>query len=92
MEKILTYADITEITGRSYKTIWVWWSKDGTFPQPIKRAGRVIGWRESAVKDWIEANVSNDTPRDRILDIVRAHYGRDLAMDVEHLLDSNNQY
>lgn len=45
---------VSKLLGRTPKTIWVWWSKDGKFPKPLlDHNNRCIGWRKKALLDWI---------------------------------------
>ena len=34
--------------------------KTGTFPAPVRIAVRCCGWRESAVSQWMNNQISND--------------------------------
>lgn len=50
--KLLSYSEITALTGRNRRTVWAW-VKAGKFPQPIKMNGRAIGWPVSAYESWV---------------------------------------
>ena len=56
MDKLLTKAEVIEISGFSYPQIWRW-MREGKFPRSLKvgkgPAGRVM-WRESEIEDWID--------------------------------------
>lgn len=60
MGKILLTADVTAATGISRQTIWRL-RKAGNFPQPVKRQGRHIGWRESDIERWIADRPTADS-------------------------------
>jgi prophage regulatory protein len=53
-DKILRCQDVQEVTGLSRSTIYRMMNRDA-FPQATKLGIRAIGWRQSAVSDWIEA-------------------------------------
>lgn len=42
-----------KLLGRDPKTIWRWWRKDKTFPEPIQMNGRTIGWPTSLYQAWL---------------------------------------
>lgn len=57
MERMMRLPEIREITGLSNATIWRR-VKSKDFPAPVRlgnMATRSIGWRESAVRDWLES-------------------------------------
>lgn len=53
-DKILRCPDVQEVTGLSRSTIYRMMNRDD-FPKATKLGIRAIGWRQSAVADWIEA-------------------------------------
>lgn len=53
-DKILRCLDVQEVTGLSRSTIYRMMNRDD-FPKATKLGIRAIGWRQSAVADWIEA-------------------------------------
>tara|TARA_R110002049_G_scaffold87839_3_gene222378 strand:- start:701 stop:961 length:261 start_codon:yes stop_codon:yes gene_type:complete len=53
-DKILRCQDVQEVTGLSRSTIYRMMNRDD-FPKATKLGIRAIGWRQSAVADWIEA-------------------------------------
>ncbi len=53
-DKILRCQDVQDVTGLSRSTIYRMMNRDD-FPQATKLGIRAIGWRQSAVSDWIEA-------------------------------------
>lgn len=52
-DKILRCRDVQEVTGLSRSTIYRMMDRDD-FPRATKLGVRAIGWRQSAVADWIE--------------------------------------
>ena len=52
-DKILRCRDVQEVTGLSRSTIYRLMSRDD-FPKATKLGVRAVGWRQSAVSDWIE--------------------------------------
>lgn len=52
-EKILRCRDVQEVTGLSRSTIYRMMDRDD-FPKATKLGVRAIGWRQSAVNNWIE--------------------------------------
>lgn len=56
MDKLLSKAEVIEITGFSYPQIWRW-MREGKFPRSLKvgkgPAGRVA-WKESEIQEWID--------------------------------------
>ncbi len=57
MDKLLTKAEVIEITGFSYPQIWRW-MREGKFPRSLKvgkgPAGRVM-WKQSEIEKWIDS-------------------------------------
>ena len=53
IDRILRCHDVLETTGLSRSTIYRMMERD-EFPKPTKLGVRAIGWRQSAVMDWIE--------------------------------------
>ena len=51
-ELILRRPKVEEIVGLSRSTIYDMISKN-LFPRPIKLGVRAVGWRESAISDWL---------------------------------------
>jgi predicted DNA-binding transcriptional regulator AlpA len=45
---------IPDIVPISHATLWRW-SKDGTFPAPVRLSARVTAWEISAVRAWLDA-------------------------------------
>jgi prophage regulatory protein len=52
-DKILRCRDVQEVTGLSRSTIYRMMDRND-FPKATKLGVRAIGWRQSAVNDWIE--------------------------------------
>ncbi|HIF9261086.1 helix-turn-helix domain-containing protein [Photobacterium damselae subsp. damselae] len=53
LNPLLSSADVAAIVGRSPITIYRW-MREGLLPPPIMVKGRVLGWRESVIDDWLE--------------------------------------
>lgn len=53
-DPILSLNDASEIIGRSKRSLWRWYSKDKTMPEPLKVNGRAIGWRKSTFDAWLD--------------------------------------
>ena len=57
MDRLLSKAEVIEISGFSYPQIWRW-MREGKFPRSLKvgkgPAGRVM-WKESEIEKWIDS-------------------------------------
>jgi predicted DNA-binding transcriptional regulator AlpA len=51
--RLLSKADVCDLTSRTFPTIWTWMQR-GKFPRAVNLNGRPA-WRESEVIEWIEA-------------------------------------
>ncbi len=58
-DRLLTKAEVLEITGFSYSSIWSW-MRSGRFPRSLAVSGRVR-WREREIRAWLE-----NLPRQRL--------------------------
>ncbi|MCE0557407.1 AlpA family phage regulatory protein [Motilimonas sp. E26] len=52
-DPILSLNDASEIIGRSKRSLWRWYAKDKTMPEPLKVNGRAVGWRKSTFEQWL---------------------------------------
>ena len=52
--RLLTWADLLELTGVTRDTIYRW-QRDRGFPKPVLLGERVSRWLEPEVWEWIEA-------------------------------------
>ena len=52
MDRLLRATDVVRVTGKHRTTIYRW-EIAGLFPPPIRKAGRVIGWRKSDIERWL---------------------------------------
>jgi prophage regulatory protein len=52
-EAIISNGKMEELLGKDRRTIWRWWRKDKTFPEPIQINGRAIGFRSSDYQAWL---------------------------------------
>lgn len=53
-EKLLRRSEVEARTALSRSTIYDW-MKRGEFPQPVKLGARIVAWRESDVREWLES-------------------------------------
>lgn len=53
VQPLITYKQMEVLTGKSRKSLWRWFAKDGTFPKPLTRNGRAIGWTEQQYQNWL---------------------------------------
>ena len=58
-DRLLTRAEVLEITGFSYASIWTW-MRANKFPRSLVISGRVR-WREREIRTWLE-----NLPRQRL--------------------------
>ncbi|MDD9726528.1 AlpA family transcriptional regulator [Roseovarius sp. SK2] len=54
-DRILSCIEVQQATGLSRSTIYRMIER-GDFPRPQKLGLRAIGWRESAISDWMEGS------------------------------------
>lgn len=54
IERILRCKDVMALTGLSRSTLYAMMS-EGAFPPSIKLSKRAVGWREAAIKAWMDA-------------------------------------
>lgn len=52
--RIIKYPEMEQLTGRDRRTLWRWWQKDKTFPKPLMRNGRTIGWTAQQYQEWLQ--------------------------------------
>ncbi len=57
-DKILRWPAVHERTGISRTTAWRE-MKAGRFPAPVKITGTHVGWRESAIAEWIATRTAS---------------------------------
>jgi predicted DNA-binding transcriptional regulator AlpA len=63
-ERLMSKAEVLELTGFSYAPIWSW-MRAGTFPRSVvvgTGAAARVRWRESEVRAWLD-----NLPRSRLL-------------------------
>ena len=53
-DRMLKLNEVEKIAALSRSTIYLY-VKRGTFPAPVKLGLRSVGWKESQVKDWMDA-------------------------------------
>jgi len=58
-DRLLTRAEVLEITGFSYASIWTW-MRANEFPRSLVISGRVR-WREREIRTWLD-----NLPRQRL--------------------------
>lgn len=54
MERVLRRPEVQRLTGLGRSTIYCWMSR-GRFPRPVRLGERLVGWRESDLRDWLAA-------------------------------------
>ena len=54
IEKHLRREAVEQVTGLARSTIYELMSK-GLFPRPVKLTGKAVGWRESAIAEWLDS-------------------------------------
>jgi len=54
MERVLRRPEVQRLTGLARSTIYSWISR-GLFPKPVRLGERLVGWRESDLRDWLAA-------------------------------------
>lgn len=64
IDRILRLRHVLEYTGLSRSTLYRKVS-DGAFPKPVQLSARCVGWRESAVKAWMQEPMAYDAPASR---------------------------
>lgn len=53
-DRVVSMAEVAQILNRSPKTIWRWYAKDKSLPQPLMVNGRAIGYRASVLNQIID--------------------------------------
>ena len=53
-ERILRRPEVEERVGLRRSAIYFLMTQ-GSFPRPVRLGPRAVGWRESAIEEWIEA-------------------------------------
>ncbi|MBO6581988.1 MAG: AlpA family transcriptional regulator [Hyphomonas sp.] len=53
-DRIIRRPEVERLTGLSTSTIYDWISQK-TFPAPVRLGARMVGWRESEIETWIDA-------------------------------------
>jgi prophage regulatory protein len=51
--RIISITELSQLLSKSRVSLWRW-ERDGVLPKPIKVQGRTIGWRESAILEWLD--------------------------------------
>ena len=51
---ILRQRDVCTLLGISRACLWTW-RRAGVFPEPLKLGPRLLGWRASDVRNWIDS-------------------------------------
>ncbi|MEL0630418.1 helix-turn-helix transcriptional regulator [Psychromonas aquatilis] len=52
--RVISITELSQLLSKSRVSLWRW-QRDGVLPLPIKIQGRTIGWRESAILEWLES-------------------------------------
>ena len=53
-DRILRRSAVDGITGLGRSTIYDWMAR-GEFPKPVQLGARLVGWRESDIRAWLES-------------------------------------
>lgn len=53
LDRVIRKPELLQITGVSIATIYRWIG-EGHFPAPIRLGPNSTGWRESAIRQWLE--------------------------------------
>lgn len=53
LQPLINYKQMEALTGRDRRSIWRWWAKDKSFPKPIMKGGRAIGWKQEQYNEWL---------------------------------------
>ncbi|WMY73334.1 AlpA family phage regulatory protein [Buttiauxella selenatireducens] len=54
----MKFKEVESLTGKSFKTLWTMWAKDGTFPKPHKtKDGGFLGGKSQPMKHSETANL-----------------------------------
>ena len=57
-KRILRRPEVEKLTGLSRSTLYLRMSKN-TFPKSIPLGGRIVGWTEKSVLQWIDDCIAN---------------------------------
>jgi len=52
-DRVLSLDEVSQLMGRSKKTLWRWWAKDKSFPKPIQIKGRSVGYKQSSIDTFL---------------------------------------
>ena len=50
--RLITISQLSLLLSKSRVTIWRW-SKTGILPKPIMVNGKVLGWTQSVISEWL---------------------------------------
>lgn len=53
LQPLISYKQMEVLTGKNRKTLWKWWAKDCSFPKPLTKGGRTIGWKQETYEEWL---------------------------------------
>lgn len=51
--RIISITELSQLLSKSRISLWRY-ERDGVLPKSIKIQGRTLGWRESAILEWLE--------------------------------------
>ncbi len=57
-KRILRRPEVEQQTGLSRSTIYAR-MEQGTFPKPIPLGGRLVGWLERDINEWVEQQINS---------------------------------
>ena len=58
LDPVLRRAQVEAATGLGRSTIYAMMA-DGTFPAPVRLRRRAVGWRQSAIRAWLDARTES---------------------------------
>jgi prophage regulatory protein len=62
--RIIRLPEVINLTGLSRSTIYARIAEpENQFPRPVSLGGRLVGWRESDIQQWIEERESTTTSK-----------------------------
>ena len=61
--RILRKSSVLRLTGLSSATLYRWMNEGS---RPARRGSNLVGWRESAIRDWLESREPAVTAQDEV--------------------------
>ncbi len=90
MDRLIKKAELLELVGASYPTIWRW-MRDGAFPRSVILGPNRVAWRESEVREWLEGLArGGPKPTQDFIGYVEYKDEHDLAQMLRSLRNEND--